>query len=53
MMWVYMIGDQIKDAACMSTQEIREGPVIASCRNYQAVNLPNKIVNNSSHMGQP
>ena len=46
-------GDQIEDAACMSTQEIREGPIIASCRNYRAVNLPNKVVNNSGRMGQP
>ena len=40
-------------SATVNSQKTVEGPNIASCRNYQAVNLPNKIVNNNGCMGQP
>jgi len=40
-------------SATVNSQKTVEGPNIASCRNYQAVNLPDKIVNNNGRMGQP
>ena len=47
-----MMGEQV-GSATVNSQKVVEGPATASCRNYQAVNLPKKIVNNNDLMGQP
>ncbi|XP_065901925.1 tripartite motif-containing protein 2-like [Dysidea avara] len=54
---LYFVGKQVGEAklhVSINGQEIRGSPYsIAVVRNYQALNQPNKIVNNNGSMGQP
>ena len=52
-----LVGEQVGKAklhVSINSQEITGSPYnIVVCRNYQALNLPNKIRNNNGSMGQP
>ena len=49
-----IVGEQRKLHVSINGQEIRENPYsIAVVRNYQALDLSNKIVNNNGSMGGP
>ena len=46
-------GGEAKLHMSINGQEIKGSPYSIVVRNYQALNLPNKIVNNNGSMGQP
>ncbi|XP_065908707.1 E3 ubiquitin-protein ligase TRIM71-like [Dysidea avara] len=50
------VGEQVGEGklhVSINGQEIKESPYSIVVRNYQALNLPNKIVNNDGSMGYP
>ena len=46
-------GGEAKLHMSINGQEIKGSPYSIVVRNYQALNRPNKIVNNNGSMGQP
>jgi len=50
------VGEQVGEAklrVSIIDQEIKGSPYTIVIRNYQALKLPNKMVNNNGSMGQP